>query len=92
MQRYNKKADFSKIFSISGYMWLYLVINQDKVGQMLSLTKNHVKYIPMFLEYIELQAHNNKKTYIYQRLADKYNISPDYAKHLILNMLKVKEL
>ena len=89
MQRYNKKADFSKILSISGYMWLYLVINQDEVGKRLGLTKNYVKYIPMFRDYIEMTRQKHKKTYIYQHLADKYEISSDYAKHVIIKMLNV---
>lgn len=92
MQRYNKNTDLGRICSISGYMWLYLVINQDEVGRRLSLTRNAVKYLPMFRDYLDLQRDRNKKAYIYQRLADKYHISPDYAKHLILNMMKVVEV
>ena len=92
MQRYNKSADYGKIFSISGYMWLYLVINQDEIGARLGLSRAYVKHLPMFREYLDLQAHGNKKAYIWQHLADRYAMHPDSVKRVISRMLRVIEL
>lgn len=92
MQKYNKNADYGKIFSISGYMWLYLVINQDEIGTRLGLTRNYVKHLPMLREYLDLQTHGYKKAYVYQRLADRYGMHPDSVKRVIARMLRVVEL
>ena len=92
MQRYNKKEEHRRIFSISGYMWLYLVINQEEIGARLGLTRAYVKHLPMFREYLDLEAHRYKKSYIYQWLADRYAMHPDSVKRVISRMLRVIEL
>lgn len=92
MQRYNKNRKLGNIFSISGYAWLILVINQDEVGTRLGLSRTYVKHLPMFREYIDLQAHRYKKSYIYQRLADKYSMHHDSVKRVISRILRVVEL
>ena len=92
MQKYNKFPDLSKVCSISGYAWLILVLNQDNIGTRLDLTRNYVKHLPMFREYVDLQSHGYKKAYVYQRLADKYNMHHDSVKRVISKMLRVIEL
>jgi len=92
MQRYKEKFDYHKIRSISGYAWLFLVINQDEVGTRLALSKNYVKHLPMFREYLDLQQHGYKMTYIYQKLADKYKMHHDSVKRVICRMLRTIEL
>jgi hypothetical protein len=92
MQRYKETFDLSKICSISGYAWLFLVINQDEVGTRLALSKNYVKHIPMFRDFLELQRHSYKMTYIYQKLADKYKMHHDSVKRVICMMLRTVEL
>ena len=92
MQRYKETFDLSRIRSISGYAWLFLVINQDKVGTRLALSKNYVKHLPMFRDFLELQRHDYKMTYIYQKLADKYEMHHDSVKRVILKMLRTVEL
>lgn len=92
MQRYNKNLEPSKVCSISGYAWLFLVINQDEVGTRLALSKNYVKHLPMFRDYLDLQAHGYKMTYIYQKLADKYGMHHDSVKRVICRMLRTVEL
>lgn len=91
MQRYKEKLDLSKICSISGYAWLILVINQEEIGARLGLTKAYVKHIPMFKDFIELQAHRYKRWYVYQKLADKYSMHHDSVKRVISKMLRVIE-
>ena len=92
MQRYKEKFDLKKIRNISGYAWLILVINQEEIGARLGLTKAYVKHIPMFKDFIELQRHSYKMTYIYQKLADKYKIHHDSVKRVICRMLRTVEL
>lgn len=92
MQRYKEKLDLSKIRSISGYAWLILVINQEEIGARFALTKAYVKHIPMFKDFIELQAHRYKKGYVYQKLADKYGLHHDSVKRVISKMLRVIEV
>lgn len=92
MQRYNKNPESSKIFSISGYMWLYLVVNQDEIGARLDLTRAYVKHLPMFREYLDLQAHRYKKSYIYQWLADRYSMHPDSVKRVIARLLRTVDV
>lgn len=92
MQSYKEKLDLSKICSISGYVWLILVINQDEVGTRLALSRNYVKHLPMFRDFLELQRHNYKMTYIYQKLADKYKMHHDSVKRVICRMLRTVEL
>lgn len=92
MQSYNKNLDLSKIRSISGYTWLFLVINQDEIGTRLALTRNYVKHLPMFREYLDLQKYGYKMTYIYQRLADKYGMHHDSVKRVICRLLRTIEL
>lgn len=92
MQRYKEKLDLSKIRSISGYAWLILVINQEEIGARFALTKAYVKHIPMFKDFIELQAHRYKKGYVYQKLADKYSMHHDSVKRVISKMLRVIEV
>lgn len=92
MQRYKEKFDLSKICSISGYVWLFLVINQEEVGTLLGLTKNYVKHLPMFRDFLDMQAHKHKKTFIYHHLADKYGMHHDSVKRVIFKMLNIIEL
>lgn len=92
MQKYNKNLDLSNICSISGYAWLFLVLNQDEVGTRLALSKNYIKHLPMFRDYIELQRHSYKMTYIYQRLADKYKMHHDSVKRVICRVLRTVEV
>ena len=92
MQRYNKNLDLGNICSISGYAYLFLVLNQDEIGTRLALTRNYVKHLPMFREYLDLQTHGYKMTYIYQRLADKYKMHHDSVKRVICRMLRTIEL
>lgn len=92
MQRYNNKIGSSNIFQISGYAWLFLVINQEEVGTRLGLSRTYVKHLPMFREYLDLQAHRYKKSYIYHRLADKYGMHHDSVKRVISKMLRVIDL
>lgn len=92
MQRYKKNFDKSKIFTISGYAWLLIVLNQEEVGTRLALTRNYVKHLPMFRDFLELQRHSYKMTYIYQKLADKYKMHHDSVKRVISRMLRTIEL
>ena len=92
MQKYKEKFDYKKIRSISGYAWLFIVINQDEVGARLALSRNYVKHLPMFREYLDLQTHGYKMTYIYQRLADKYKMHHDSVKRVICKMLRTVEV
>ena len=92
MQKYNKKPELSKIFSISGYAWLILVINQEEIGARLGLSRTYVKHLPMFREYVDLQAHRYKKSYIYHRLADKYSMHHDSVKRVVSRLLRVIDL
>lgn len=92
MQRYKENSNYNKIRSISGYAWLFLVLNQDEVGTRLALTRNYVKHLPMFREYLDLQTHGYKMTYIYQRLADKYKMHHDSVKRVICKLLRTVEL
>ena len=92
MQRYKESVDLSKVRSISGFAYLFLVLNQDEVGTRLTLSKNYVKHLPMFKDFLELQRHGYKMTYIYQKLADKYGMHHDSIKRVILKMLRTVEL
>lgn len=92
MQSYKEKFDHKKIRSISGYAWLFLVLNQEEVGTRLALSKNYVKHLPMFRDFLELQRHSYKMTYIYQKLADKYKMHHDSVKRVICRMLRTVEL
>ena len=92
MQKYNKKAGNGRKFQISGYAWLILVINQEETGTRLGLTRTWVKHIPMFREYLGLEALGLKKAYIYQRLADKYGMHPDSVKRVAVRLLRTVEL
>jgi hypothetical protein len=92
MQSYKEKTDLQKIRSISGYAWLFIVLNQEEVGTRLALSKNYVKHLPMFRDFLELQTHNYKMTYIYQKLADKYGMHHDSVKRVICRMLRTVEL
>ena len=92
MQSYKEKPDSCKIRSISGYAWLFLVINQEEVGTRLGLTRNYVKHLPMFRDFLELQGHRYKMAYVYQHLADKYGMHRDSVKRVILRLLRVVEL
>ena len=92
MQRYNKDFDKRKIFTISGYAWLFIVLNQEEVGTRLALSKNYVKHLPMFRDFLELQRHSYKMTYIYQKLSDKYKMHQDSVKRVICKLLRTVEL
>ena len=92
MQSYKEKFDYKKISSISGYAWLFLVLNQEEVGTRLALSKNYVKHLPMFRDFLELQRHSYKMTYIYQMLADKYKMHHDSVKRVICRMLRSVDL
>ena len=92
MQSYKEKLDYKKIRSISGYAWLFIVLNQEEVGTRLALSKNYVKHLPMFRDFLELQRHSYKMTYIYQKLADKYKMHHDSVKRVICRMLRTVEL
>ena len=92
MQSYKNKNDFSNIRQISGYAWLILVVNQEEIGARLGLSKNYVKHLPMFREYIDLLIDNNKKAYIYQCLADKYKMHPDSIKRVITKLLQITKV
>lgn len=92
MQSYKEKLDIKKIRSVSGYAWLFLVINQDEVGTRLALSRSYVKHLPMFRDFLELQRHSYKMAYIYQKLADKYGMHHDSVKRVICKLLRTVEL
>lgn len=92
MQKYKEKFDYKKIRSVSGYAWLFLAINQDEVGARLALSRNYVKHLPMFRDFVDLQEHGFKMTYVYQKLADKYGMHHDSVKRVICKMLHTVEV
>ena len=89
MQRYKKNCDFTQIRTISGYMSLVLEINQEEVRAHLALSRNYIKHIPMFREYMEMMEKGEKKTYVLNLLAEKYQMHPDSVKRVIVKMLRV---
>lgn len=92
MQKYNKNADYGKFFSISGYAWLILVINQEEVGARLGLSRNYVKHIPMFKDFLRMQWNGDKKAYIYARLGERYGMHPSSVKRVVSMLLHTVEL
>lgn len=88
MQSYEEISNWGKICSISGYAWLIFLVNQEEIGTRLGLTRSYVKHIPMFKDYLDLLKHKHKKAYIYQVLADKYEMHHDSVKRVISRMLR----
>lgn len=89
MQSYKNKTDFSNIRRISGYVCLILEINQEEVRARLALSRNYIKHIPMFREYMEMMQQGCKKTYVLNHLADKYKMHPDSVKRVVTKLLRV---
>jgi hypothetical protein len=87
-QSYKKKSDFSNIRQISGYTCLILEINQEEVRTRLALSRNYIKHIPMFREYMDMMEKGEKKTYVLNYLADRYQMHPDSVKRVIVRMLR----
>lgn len=92
MQNYKKKSDFSNIRQISGYAMLILAINQEEVRARLDLSRNYIKHIPMFRDYMELMENGYKKTYVLNHLADKYQMHPDSVKRVVARLLRVTKV
>lgn len=92
MQSYKKNRDFTNIRQISGYACLVFDISQDEIRARLALSRNYIKHIPMFREYMQMMQQDCKKTYVLNHLADKYNMHPDSVKRVITRLLHVTEV
>jgi hypothetical protein len=88
-QKYNKIPKFSKNFEISGYHWLFFVLNQKEICAKLGITMAYIKHLPMFNEYLDLQSHNEKKTYVYEYLGGKYGMHTSSVRRVISRLLRV---
>jgi hypothetical protein len=89
MQSYKKNRDFTNIRQISGYACLVFDLNQDEIRARLALSRNYIKHIPMFREYMEMMQQGCKKTYVLNHLADKYKMHPDSVKRVATKLLRV---
>lgn len=88
MQRYDKPPKFKRKIEISGCHLLILIINQKELCAKLKLTPAYAKHLPMFGEYLEFQEHGEKKTYIYEYLAERYKMHTSSVRKVIARLLR----
>ena len=91
-QKYQNNFIFKKKFEITGYHFLFLIINQKELCAKMGMGMSYIKHFPMFYEYLELQKVYNKTTYIYARLGEKYKMHPSSVRRIITNMLHVESV
>lgn len=87
MQKYKEKLNVAKLSTINSYIYLKIVLNQEKVGSSLGITIAYAKHLKMFEEYLDLQRLNHKTTFIISYLANKYQVSESTVKRVIRKML-----
>ena len=92
MQKYNNNISLKKKTEISAYHLLILIINQDNLCAKLGITPAYSRHFKMFLEYLDLQKVYQKKTYIYARLSDKYNMHTSSVRRVIFKLLQTIEV